>query len=61
MANIKKNAQGYGYKYTDLAEINNALEAMGVSYYQFTETENGVDYIFTVPIIDGEERPPRRG
>lgn len=60
--NIKKNADGYGYKYTDLAEIHNALEAMGVRYYQYTETDAaGNDYIMTVPIIDGEEKPARRG
>lgn len=59
--NIKKNASGYGYQYTDLAEIHNYLEANNMSYYQFTETVDGVDYIMTVPIIDGEEKPARRG
>lgn len=59
--NIKKNASGYGYQYTDLAEIHNYLEANNMSYYQFTETIDGVDYIMTVPIIDGEEKPARRG
>lgn len=59
--NIKKNSQGYGYQYTDLAEIHNYLEANGMSYYQFTETVDGVDYIMTVPIINGEEKPARRG
>lgn len=59
--NIKKNASGYGYQYTDLAEIHNYLEANNMSYYQFTETVDGVDYIMTVPIINGEEKPARRG
>lgn len=60
-SNIKKNAEGYGYKYTDLAEIHNYLEANGMRYYQTTETVGGVDYIITIPIIDGKEMPPRRG
>ena len=59
--NIKKNAEGYGYKYTDLAEIHNYLESNGMRYYQTTETVDGVDYIITIPIIDGKELPPRRG
>lgn len=59
---IKKNAQGYGYKYTDLAEINTLLASNGVSYYQYIEPLDGVDYIMTVPITkDGEECPPVRG
>lgn len=58
---IKKNAQGYGYKYTDLAEIHNYLEAQGITYYQYIDVIDGVDYIMTVPIIDGVEQPPRRG
>lgn len=59
--NIKKNASGYGYQYTDLAEIHNYLEANNMSYYQYTETDYGVDFIVTVPIINGEEKPARRG
>lgn len=59
--NIKKNSQGYGYQYTDLAEIHNYLEANNMSYYQYIEPVDGVDYIMTVPIIDGKEMPPRRG
>lgn len=59
--NIKKNASGYGYQYTDLAEIHNYLESQNMSYYQYTETVDGVDYIMTVPIINGEEKPARRG
>lgn len=59
--NIKKNASGYGYQYTDLAEIHNYLESQNMSYYQYMETADGVDYIMTVPIIGGKEMPPRRG
>lgn len=60
--NIKKNASGYNYKYTDLPNLNKWLEDNGMDYYQYTETdENGNDYILTVPIINGEEQPARRG
>ena len=63
MANttLKKNAKGYSYKYTDIAEIHEWLESMGYSYYQYIEPIEGNDYIITVPIIDGKEMPPRRG
>lgn len=59
--NLKKNAEGYGYNYTDLSEIHNYLEGIGATYYQYIEPIDGNDYIMTVPIIDGEEKPPRRG
>lgn len=36
---VKKNAQGYGYKYTDLGEINNYIEEIHGMYYQFTRTD----------------------
>ncbi len=58
---LKKNAKGYSYKYTDIAEIHEWLDAKGYSYYQFIETVEGNDYIMTVPVIDGKEKPPRRG
>lgn len=59
--NIKKNASGYNYKYTDLPSLNKWLEENGMDYYQYEEVIDGNDYIVTVPIIDGEEQPPRRG
>lgn len=59
--NLKKNSNGYGYKYTDLAEIHTYLEGEGICYYQYIERLEGDDYIYTVPIIDGEEKPARRG
>lgn len=37
--NVKKNAQGYGYKYTDLAEINTYIESIHGTYYQYTKTD----------------------
>ena len=59
---ISKNSQGYGYKYTDLAEIHKYLESNGLSYYQYIESLDGNDYIYTVPITaDGKELPARRG
>ena len=61
MAVLKKNAKGYGYKYTDIAEINNSLEEMGITYYQYVERICDDDYIYTVPIIDGVEQAARRG
>lgn len=48
MANIKKNAQGYGYSYTDLAAINDYIEGIGETYYQEVERIEGDDYIITV-------------
>lgn len=60
--NLKKNKQGYGYKYTDLAQIHEYLEADNKSYYQYIETdEAGNDYVMTVPIVNEKELPPRKG
>lgn len=59
--NLAKNKQGYGYKYTDLAQIHEYLEQNNMKYYQYVETVDGNDYIMTVPIIDGVEQKPRRG
>ena len=62
MANtIGKNAQGYGYKYTDLAHIHEWLESNGLSYYQYIEPIDGVDYIMTVRKGDGYNSEPVRG
>ena len=47
MNTIRKNSQGYGYKYSDLAEIHRHLEESGLRYYQVIETDNGHDYIVT--------------
>ena len=63
---VSKSKQGYGYKYTDLAEIHNYLETIGMRYYQYIEPCGESDYIYTVPIKimdDGTEKEyaPRRG
>ena len=59
---LRKNAQGYGYKYTDLSEIHNYLEQRGWTYYQYIEVEDCNDYIVTVKVDkDGNESKPIRG
>ena len=47
MNTIRKNSQGYGYKYSDLAEIHRYLEESGQRYYQIIETVDGNDYVIT--------------
>ena len=58
---LAKNKEGYGYKYTELADINNYLVSIDTFYYQYIERIDNEDYIITVPIINGEEKPARRG
>ena len=61
---LKKNKDGYGYKYTELAEIHKYLEENNMRYYQTIETSelNGCDYIMTYRFIDGKwEEKPKRG
>ena len=58
---ISKNKDGYGYRYTDLAEINKYCEANGITYYQEIETndKNLNDYIITTIVKDGKEKKYR--
>lgn len=58
---IGKNKEGYGYKYTELAQINKYCEDNGIRYVQEIETNevNGQDYILTTIIKDGEEKKYR--
>ena len=60
---VTKNKNGYGYKYTDLAQIHDYLEQNNMKYYQEIETApNGYDYVLTYRYIDGEwEEIPKRG
>lgn len=59
---LAKSKTGYGYKYTELSQINEWLEQRGESYYQYTETFDGRDYIMTVKVkADGTESKPLRG
>ena len=53
--NLRKNKNGYGYKYTDLAEIHNYLEENNSRYRQKIERIDGDDYIFTKRIINDIE------
>jgi hypothetical protein len=62
MDTLNKNAKGYNYKYTDLAEIHSYLESKGLSYYQFVDVIDGNDYVMTVKVDkDGKESTPIRG
>lgn len=58
---IKKNKEGYGYKYTELAEINKYCMENDITYYQETETSeiNQKDYIITTLVKDGKETKHR--
>ena len=63
---LNKNKEGYGYCYTDLAEIHRYLEQNNLRYYQYVERIEGDDYVYTVPQTiqdDGEiiDLPARRG
>ena len=60
---VTKNKNGYGYKYTDLAQIHDYLEQNNMKYYQEIETApNGYDYVLTYRYIDGKwEEKPKRG
>ena len=63
---LNKNKEGYGYCYTDLAEIHRYLEQNNLRYYQYIERIDGDDYIMTVPQTiqkDGEiiDLPVRKG
>lgn len=56
---VTKNKQGYGYKYTDLAQIHEYLEQNNMKYYQFIKRIDTEDYVFTRRYIEGkwEEEP----
>jgi hypothetical protein len=53
---LAKNKEGYGYKYTELADINKYCEANDIRYYQEVETNeiNQKDYIVTYVTKNGE-------
>ena len=59
MNTIRKNSQGYGYKYTDLAEIHRHMEEVGFSYYQEIETVGDEDYVIT-HILDATDKVIRK-
>ncbi len=53
---IAKKTEGYGYKYTELADINKYCLENDITYYQETETceINQKDYIVTYKTQNGE-------
>ncbi len=61
MKTLNKNKEGYGYCYTDLAEIHRYLEENNIWYYQYIDRIDNDDYIMTVKVIDGKELPALRG
>lgn len=65
MDNVQKNkaadAGKYTYQYADIAQIHKYLGEKGWDYYQYIDRLEGDDYVMTVRIIDGEEKPPLRG
>lgn len=59
---LNKNKQGYGYCYTELAEIHRYLEEKNMKYYQFIKRIETDDYIMTRRYIDGKwEDEPIQG
>ena len=44
---VSKNKEGYGYKYTDLAQIHEYLESIGARYIQQTKRIENDDYVMT--------------
>lgn len=59
---LPKSKAGYGYKYTELSQINELLEQRGESYQQSTTRIDGVEYIITIKIFaDGTKSEPIMG
>lgn len=46
-SNLSKNKEGYGYKYTDLAEIHNYLKNINAKYIQQIKRIENDDYVMT--------------
>jgi hypothetical protein len=57
---IAKKSEGYGYKYTELADINKYCEEQGIRYFQEIETNeiNQKDYIITTLISYNDKGEP---
>lgn len=60
---IAKKTEGYGYKYTELADINKYCEENDIRYYQEIETSNinQKDYIVTYLSYNNEPFVSHRG
>lgn len=50
--NLSKNKEGYGYKYTDLAQIHNYLESINAKYIQQIKRIENEDYVMTKRCFD---------
>lgn len=51
---LKKNADGYGYKYANMAAVNEYIEDIHGKYYQYTKTDDrdGYTYVWTHRFAD---------
>lgn len=59
---LGKKHEGYGYKYTDIGQINALIDSWGERYEQYIETFDGQDYIMTIKIdADGNRSTPLKG
>lgn len=60
---LAKATQGYGYKYTELADINAECERQGITYRQYIDylPEANADYVMTMLTVNGKESEPMRG
>lgn len=60
---IAKKSEGYGYRYTELADINKYCEDNDIRYYQEIETNeiNQKDYIITYLIYGDKDISKHRG
>ena len=56
-----KVGEKYSYKYVDIAQIHEYLDANDLGYYQYIDRLDGDDYIMTVRIVNGEKLPALRG
>lgn len=58
---IAKKTEGYGYKYTELADINKYCEENGIEYWQSIETSeiNQKDYIVTYITFKDKDKANR--
>ena len=57
---LKKEKEGYGYNYTELPQINEYLESIGIKYIHSMGTDERGDYIITTPIINVKILEPIR-
>lgn len=56
-----KKGGNYSYRYTELANINEYIDSIGETYYQFIERIDSNDYINTVRQKNGVDSSPIRG